>query len=898
MDTGAVLTAIDPVPLRVEVAGCKGGEKAAQTCALREPDGAGEPALLQVWVDGDAHVDIAVDADVVTPRESEQIDGGWHYVVPIARGATALTIRRAGAVPWRLQLLPAPVYPVLGPIRATLPDQNDATRGPRLEVVLGKIEAALPLMGTAEQAEALWVASVMTWDLGRDGAEFGRRALAAAIEAGDATVVVYNAGILLHMLGPDSDEAGWVLELASLYAGNVVDGRNLVQLEMNLASEALRAGEGWRGIELLRAAEARARRLGLRDVEGAAGARVIAELALRGREAERVVALERFYSRSRPSSSETACVDAANLTNIGSSFVQARFLGASTADPEPTVAAAVARFDTDAVRCEVGDNREWQDGRALAHGLSVQSALLGGHWADAKRRLEWFDGHAVDASRVTDLVLSHVELALGQDDLEVAANHLREVHDTDDLEEWRHQLLRARVAERRGQRAAALRAYLAAERVVDALTAGAGIQPPRDDTSLGIHAGAAGAIALLVREGRKDEAARVARRSRGRTLRPVGRAAQLTALSARERSEWRAAVAEYETARDRIAAELTDAWAMPADARAFLLRSHGPLRAAMQAAHGRAFDILSRADTSAPPSDGSGPRPGDLWLYFHPAGRGWFGIAQSPSATVVLAIDALGTTPEALGHALLDPFDAEIAAAREVRVLAMGPLLDVAFHELPWREHALIDHVPVTWAVDFGLDADPSPGTGALVVADPATHMVGIGRLPHARHEAVVVADALVALGMPVKTLLGADATLLEVLAQLGEVRWFHYAGHGLVDGRSAWDAALPLAGEAVLTVRDIITTAPVPETVVLSGCETAASGVGGLGLATAFVLAGSRNVVGSATVLRDNDARDMSESLYRHSGIADGPAWFRAAVLDGRARDQAWTASIRLWQP
>jgi hypothetical protein len=881
-------------PLRVEFGGCEGGERGTNTCVLPS-DG-----LLALWVEGEGAPHVRVDGVDATPLDPVGVDGGLRFHVAVPKGANRLVVERDGVGEWSLGVSAAAPEPRLDAIIATLPDQNSAGRSPKLEVALERIERELPQMAPLERVSALRLATVLTWDLGRDGAAYGNRALTAAIESGDAARVVDTANILMYMLDEASAEASWVLDLESLYVANVEDGIRRARWEIDVANHANKVGEASRAIEYFRLAEARARRLGRRTEELAASAALSTVLGSHGRETERTAVVQRLLARVKVSNAETACWDASNVTDVAGSFVYAKLAGASTADPEPTLQLAIAKFESDPVRCKVGDNAAWQDAHALARANYVLSAVLDRRWDVVDERLRWFDSHPAEGNRHNSVMLSRAELALARGDLAAARRHVGAVVKPHELVAWRHQIVRGQIAERSGNTADALVSYRAAERIVDEMAAGAGLEPARDGATVGIHLGAANAIALLAMSGDPQQAATVARASRARALRPAGRAARLAVLSPDARRAWADAIRAYDSARDRIAKELTDAWSMPIDERAAMLRGHEKLRGELQAAHERAFEILATA--KATKGAIHAPEPGALWLVFHPAARGWHGVALRAGGARVVTVDVAADAPmSTLGPALLESFDEEIAGATEIKILAMGRLLDVPFHEVLWRGKPLIVHVPVSWAVDIGHVADVvprSPSSHALIVADPATMTPGVGRLPHAAEEAKVVAAALSGRGLPVETLVAEQATLPTVLAQLGGATWLHYAGHGFSDTTSAWDAALPLAGEAQLTVRDILTGARVPSTVVLSGCRTAATNSGGLSLATAFVLAGSRAVVGSTSDLEDADARAMSAALYRHLEGGEGPGWVRAAILDGLTRDEAWTSSIRVWSP
>lgn len=177
---------------------------------------------------------------------------------------------------------------------------------------------------------------------------------------------------------------------------------------------------------------------------------------------------------------------------------------------------------------------------------------------------------------------------------------------------------------------------------------------------------------------------------------------------------------------------------------------------------------------------------------------------------------------------------------------------------------------------------------GALVVGDPR------GDLPRARAEARSVARAL-----GVEPVLGGAARREAVIAGLATTGLFHYAGHGTFGG-DAWGGELLLADDGTLRTGDVLALPGVPPRVVLSGCDTArspATRVENLGLAQAFVVAGSRVVVAAARPVSDADAARFSTALHA-APPDDLVAAFRAATLALRdAGSPDWSA-FRVYVP
>jgi len=137
------------------------------------------------------------------------------------------------------------------------------------------------------------------------------------------------------------------------------------------------------------------------------------------------------------------------------------------------------------------------------------------------------------------------------------------------------------------------------------------------------------------------------------------------------------------------------------------------------------------------------------------------------------------------------------------------------------------------------------------------------------------------------------------VLAALPGAGLFHYAGHGIFAGFAGWDSALSLAEDSRLTLGDVLALRPAPAWVVLSSCDAGRSSEQapgeGIGLANAFLLAGSQAVVAATRPVDDHAARELMRELYRGwQPGADLPRQLQRAQLARRGKDpsaDAWAA-------
>lgn len=887
-------------PLVVEYAGCVGGERQTNSCEL-SPDG-----VLALWVAGPAPK-VDLDGVPLEPTAVAAVDGGTRLALGITARTGVLTVQRAGALPWSLRLIAGQPTPRLDAIAAKLPDQNATGRGPALDAVLREVDREIPQMGPYERAKALRMAMVVAWDGGKDATPYGARALEAALALGDAWVIVDVANIYTHVLG-DDPTAHWVLDVAALYSVNVGDALSHARLGYALAASASRNGDVGDALERLRATASLAMHLSLDADEVATRGAAIGHLARLGRVAERDADIARVLEVV-DRGGQVDCNEAMSLINISTSLV---FERASVEAAERVLERVLAAFAAGPQGCEAGDNAALHFALEVAHGNMVLASIVRRDWDAAAKRLAWFDGRRAGNELAPSLGLYRAEVALARGDARGASQELASTPESS-LEpriNWRRAVTLGHAEARLHRTVSALAAYARAEATLDGVLKSVDVDEGREGVGLGLRDGTVAAITLLAELGRIDEAAVWARRSRARALRPVGRARRIAELDAQTRARWHAAVEEYEGFRDRLASDLTEAWRLPTDERAAMQLAHATLREQMRDAHARAIALLEPgvADSTAV-AEFAPPPAGELWLVLHPDGDGWIVFASSAAATRMIRVDRLPPQDDlaGLGAALIEPFVAEVAASDEVRILAMEGTVDIPFHELSFLDGVLVDAKPVAWVLDIGTSARGPARTRALVVGDPASVRAGAGALARAREEAELVATALGTRGYEVDRRVGVDATFDGVIRALPDVDWFHYAGHGVSTGVAGWESALPLAGEAELGVRDVLTASAVPRAVVLSGCSTAATqtstAAGGLSVAAAFVLAGSEFVIGSSSEIADEDALDLAGVLYRvpsrqPAAAASGSALFRDAVRDGRRRNRHWTKAVRVWVP
>ncbi len=479
----------------------------------------------------------------------------------------------------------------------------------------------------------------------------------------------------------------------------------------------------------------------------------------------------------------------------------------------------------------------------------------------------------------------------------------------DDQARWRAQAGRARALEQLGDVPGALSAYDQAERLLAQQTVQVPVNAGRE-TFLARHGWVTlDYLRLLIAHGQAERAFSVGREARSRTLRNLRRADRLAGLKAAERARWQRAMANYVQARDQLAADAAEDWTLTAEALAPTRTARKALVKELRSTLDEAFAVLDAAPAKGERTLRQRPA-GETQLLYLPSQPGatapdrWLAFANSDAGLLatelscppdLLDTGSIGDDEQGrrLSQCLLEPFASHVQVARRLRILTAGALNNLDFHALPWRDGPLLAHAPVAYALDAATAGDPSPGTGAdaLVVADPR------GDLPAARDEAQRVAT-LLEQQRPrrPRMMFGNDASLSSLREALQRADLFHYAGHAVFGGRGGWDSTLPLAGEDTFTVGDILALQRAPAEVVLSGCETGradqASASQGIGIAHAFLAAGSRSVIAATRPVEDEIANALVSALYERwrSGEDTGQSLREAQLaLMRQAPDEDW---------
>jgi CHAT domain-containing protein len=144
----------------------------------------------------------------------------------------------------------------------------------------------------------------------------------------------------------------------------------------------------------------------------------------------------------------------------------------------------------------------------------------------------------------------------------------------------------------------------------------------------------------------------------------------------------------------------------------------------------------------------------------------------------------------------------------------------------------------------------------------------------------------------------GPAATRDSLLTALPDARLFHFAGHAQLAGPSGAASALIVEGGARIQLGDLLALPRLPNVVVLSACEGAATGASTagdgssastMGLTQAFLAAGAHAVVAPSRNIADAEARVFVSALYEtvgKSGFASISEAYRRAAIRSLGRD------------
>ncbi len=290
---------------------------------------------------------------------------------------------------------------------------------------------------------------------------------------------------------------------------------------------------------------------------------------------------------------------------------------------------------------------------------------------------------------------------------------------------------------------------------------------------------------------------------------------------------------------------------------------------------------------------------------------------QSSLDETSLAQATITRWSDKLFRELIKPVAGLLNDMEHLWIVPDGPLFQLPFGVLtnPVSGRFLFEGRRLAKALTAGL-GEPHRDAGehelaglksVLAVGDPEFSSVSFGhlpRLPHAREEASLVADAY----PEALVLVGRDATRDRFLAEAGREEVVHFAGHALLNREEPELSTLVFAPDAekrdsgAIYAKDIESlTLKHTRLVVLSSCSTlggegAASG-GFYGLARPFLAAGAQVIVGSLWEVDDASTSQFFATFHRLLREIGDP--FRALQRSQKAdldRGKSAGSSVYKW--
>lgn len=282
------------------------------------------------------------------------------------------------------------------------------------------------------------------------------------------------------------------------------------------------------------------------------------------------------------------------------------------------------------------------------------------------------------------------------------------------------------------------------------------------------------------------------------------------------------------------------------------------------------------------------------------------------STPIEHSIEAL----DVLGEAIWSPVARAIDLPPRVVVVPHAVLHGIPFIALRDRGAWLIDRHEITVMPSLGVlgalraagrarshPKEDASGRRSISAAsahadEPQRLVIGVSdeRAPGIREEAAAVARLLGA-----ESILGSDATAERIATMLPRFDLAHVACHGQFLAEAPWSSGLKLA-DRWFGVRDVLTLAGAPRTVILSGCETAnhdvASGDELVGLVHALLARGATSVVASLWSAHDASTTRLMLDLHGSLRLRSGGASLAGALRGAQCAERERSPHPAFWAP
>ena len=244
-----------------------------------------------------------------------------------------------------------------------------------------------------------------------------------------------------------------------------------------------------------------------------------------------------------------------------------------------------------------------------------------------------------------------------------------------------------------------------------------------------------------------------------------------------------------------------------------------------------------------------------------------------------------------LSDLLLSPWEADLGQAEELSLTVADDLARLPFAALPLRSGPLGARAALTYSPI--PNAAPAPSRlerwRSPLVVTAAPDGPEFPRLPNAWAESSALSGKVGG-----RFLHHGRATTENTLALLPRSDLFYFSGHAIVNSSRPFDSSLVLVDSSnrpsFLTVRRVLSMdLRGLKLAVLAGCSTAEAGdVGSISLASAFLAAGARSVVGTLWPVQDDSMSRLMPRFFDYLLSEGSPARALARLRNDRSLTDA----------
>lgn len=376
-------------------------------------------------------------------------------------------------------------------------------------------------------------------------------------------------------------------------------------------------------------------------------------------------------------------------------------------------------------------------------------------------------------------------------------------------------------------------------------------------------------VDFLYQTNRIDEALQVTRRFRAGWLQDLFQLSQIHSQKLSKNPVWLSTLSKIRKVRSAIINQQSISWTLPQNQ---LLQSNIELKEKEQEL-AQLFDLAISLVNETSTTEYAGyanPKPNELFLFFYPVENGWLGFAKaerSLKSHFISSHHSSSLSPENMAQEWITAFEGEIESNDILKVYPFGILKNVDFQALVFQNELLLSRKSIHYGVDLShkkiTQVKQTQVSRSLVVAN------SLGDLRETELEANQIIQITKPFNWENNLLTTSQTKFTRIKNQLQRSQHFHYAGHVFDNKTSTSQYLLPLADNTYLDSNDIIILERAPKWVVLSACNSAKNNstvnTESLGLAQAFIMSGSKQVIASSRPVLDKHTRTLMTKFYQH---------------------------------